>query len=87
MLGYSLGGNYTYVKDPNPSAIGNWYIKDSVLKSIEQTPLLLSKTNTGYMNAADLVTKDDMVNVLAKRNTPAYNYNLNGALKFQPTKK
>jgi len=87
MLGYSLGGNYTYVKDPNPSAIGNWYIKDSVLKSIEQTPLLLSKTNTGYMNAADLVTKDDMVNVLAKRNTPTYNYNLNGALKFQPTKK
>ncbi len=87
VLGYSLGGNYTYVKDPNPSVIGNWYVKDDVLKKIEQTPLLPSKNNTGYMNAADFVTKDDMVNDQARRNTPTYNYNLNGALKFQPTKK
>jgi len=87
ILGYSLGGNYTYVKDPSPSAIGNWYVKDDVLKRIEQTPLLPSPQNTGYMNAAEFVTKDDLVNDKARRNTPRFSYNINGALKFQPTKK
>ncbi|MSQ78922.1 MAG: hypothetical protein EXR21_04495 [Flavobacteriaceae bacterium] len=86
LLGYMISGNVIYLKDPSPSAIGNWYVKEDVLKSIEQNPLQPSKIGTGFVNRAEFVTAADLENLKAKKNSPSKNVNATGQLNYQPSK-
>ena len=70
LLGFSFGGNIGYTKDPNPSAIGVWKAKSSVLASLEKNPLRIAPGGTGFVPNAEFVTKNDLEKVDDKLNIP-----------------
>lgn len=83
VVGFILSGEYTYKKDPNPSAIGTYKVKDDVLKKLENTPLIESPTGVGVIRAAEFVTLNDLEKIKFRQNVAANGVNLNGKLQFK----
>lgn len=86
LLGYSTSGNFLYQKDQTPLYGGVWYLKPEKLAELEQNPLRPSPTGRGFVNNAEFITRDDMMNRTANLNTPILQANLTGNINFQPTK-
>ncbi len=86
LLGFSLGANLGYTKDPSPSAIGVWKAKDNVLSNLEKNPLRIAPGGTGFVPNAEFVTKSDLEKVDAKLNIPRKSFSITGSLNYQPSK-
>lgn len=85
VLGYMLAGNLNYRKDPSPSAVGIWKVKDDVLDQMIENPLVATPDGS-FVHAAHYLTEDDMENVKARPNSANYGGVLQGKLDYQPTK-
>jgi hypothetical protein len=83
VIGFFLSGQGTYEKDPDPSYIKMYKLKDDKLRELEQTPLKLSPTGTGFLPSLQYVTKDDMEQVKARQNVASRSIALNGKLDFK----
>ncbi len=58
VLGFRLSGQYKYVTDNNPSAIGYYAAPESVIKKIEEKPV--SKFKTTRITTANYLTNEDI---------------------------
>jgi hypothetical protein len=56
ILGYLIGGNINYRKDPSPSPIPFWKVKEDVYEQIYKNRLL-HRPGTGFVPAAEYITK------------------------------
>lgn len=84
IVGYMFAGNFNYSADGSPSSVGVWTLKPNALKAIEETPLRPSPIGQGFVPTGEFITRDDMVNVQAKQNTPTYQVNTVGNVNFAP---
>lgn len=83
VIGFFISGQGTYEKDPNPSYIKLYKLKDDRLKELEEKPLTLSPTGTGFLPSLQYVTKDDMETIKAHQNVARRSIQLNGKLDFK----
>jgi hypothetical protein len=82
IVGFFLSGQGTYEKDPIPSYVKLYKLKDDKLKEIQETPLIPSRTGTGYNRALEYVTEGDFERVKAHQNIASRGIVLNGKVDF-----
>jgi hypothetical protein len=83
VIGFFLSGQGNYEKDPSPSYVPVYKIKDDKLKQLEEKPLRVTPTGDGLYPELLFVTKDDMEQVKAKQNVAKKSLSLNGKLDFK----
>lgn len=59
IMGYFLAGEVNYVQDPRPSAVGSYYVKDDVLKDLQQNPIVQSSDGASILRS-ELIRKSDL---------------------------
>ncbi len=83
VIGFFISGQGTYEKDPSPSYVKLYKLKDDKLREMEEKPLTLSPTGTGFLPSLLYVTKDDMEQIKARQNVATRSIQLNGKLDFK----
>ena len=86
-LGYSLIGQLNYTKDPLPSAVGAWKVKDDVLTRLQQNPLQVSQTGIGTVRSAEYLTADSLEYIKTRQNAATKYLMLNARLEYRANKK
>lgn len=85
ILGFFLSGELSTERDPDPSAIGMWKVKDDVLADLEKKPLRHNPNgSTTLVQSSQFITKNDMEQIKAKQNTRSNFVRLNGKIDFKP---
>ncbi|MFM2135573.1 MAG: hypothetical protein RL021_973, partial [Bacteroidota bacterium] len=84
--GFFLAGEYQHDDDPAPSAIPIYVVKDDVLRSVEQDPLVRSPFGANYIHKSHFFTYDDLTTQNARPNVASNAYRLNGKVDLAPTK-
>jgi hypothetical protein len=85
LVGFSVSGEAISEKDPDPSAVGFYKIKDDKLAELEANPLRPSPQGEGFVLNSEYVTKDDLEKIKARQNVQRNTMRLNGKLQYQPT--
>lgn len=81
-VGFNFGGTINYQKDPRPTAIDNWVVKDDVLSDLKERPLRRDPRAAGFQSSAKFVTKDEMKQVQARPNVDRLDYDLTGKITY-----
>jgi hypothetical protein len=86
VLGFFISGELQLDKDPDPSAIGMYRLKDAVYNDMKQNPIRPYQTANGFGfdNAAAFYTNDDFDKVDNKENVDQLGYRFTAKLDFQP---
>lgn len=87
VLGFFVSGQGNYIKEPNPSAVPIYRIKDDKLQELKDRPLLPSRSGVGFVSASDFITKDDFNTYKTNANSAARSIDLNGKIDYAPTDK
>jgi len=85
ILGFFLSFEYLRQQDPNPSAVGAWQVRSSLLDSLQQFPLRRKLTDRGFALNSEYVTFKDMVKVKARPNMAENNFRGTAKLDFRLT--
>ncbi|MGZ3904740.1 MAG: TonB-dependent receptor plug domain-containing protein, partial [Bacteroidia bacterium] len=85
VVGFFVSGQGNYVKDPNPSFVPLYVLKDSKLQELKDQPLVPSPSGTGFIKASEYVTKDDMKTQKYHPNGSSRLLSLNGKVDYAPT--
>jgi len=83
ILGYFVAGEAELQRDPSPSALGIYKLKDDVLNNLETNPL--RPNGLIFVNNANFVGNDDIEQITYKINARLNNFRISGRLDFQPT--
>lgn len=86
LAGFFLAAEYQYDKDPNPSAIPIYKVKDDILESAKSSPLVRDPSGFTYIHRSHYWTYDSLDKVKARSNVAADAYRFNGRLDLQPVK-
>jgi len=87
LIGFFLSAEGEWMKDPNPSAIGSYRVKGSVLDDLEKNPLKPNEVNgviQGTLRRSEFIHRSDIENLKYKPNTRSGDYKFSGNLDFQP---
>jgi hypothetical protein len=86
IAGFFVAAEYESVKDPSPSALGMWKVKDEKLKEIQNTPLVANPYSSfGSLRSSEFLTMKDLEKIDAKQNSGITSMRLNGKLDFKPS--
>jgi hypothetical protein len=85
VLGFFVSGQGNYIKDPSPSFVPIYVLKEDKLQEIKDAPLRPSPSGVGYIRSSEFVTKDDMVKQKTNPNNRGRLLSLNGKLDWAPT--
>lgn len=85
IIGFNTTFEYIHQLDPNPSAIGVWQVRQNVLDSLQQYPLILNNNATGFNLRSAEVTDADMYKTLVKPNTQSTDFRGAGKISIQAT--
>lgn len=86
VVGFFLTGDLWYDKDRSPRYHGNYYVKEDVLKSIQDNPLIAVPNQSGqpiYRYRSETVTANDMELSKTRRDAAVFEGRLSGRLDFQ----
>lgn len=86
IAGFLLSVEGSYVKDPGPSAVGEWRANDDVIQDIKDNPLQLVQTNDGaiiYQNS-DYLHEDAFQNYKTRENAESKSFNIAGKIDISP---
>ena len=83
ILGFIASGEFSTEKDDNPSALGNWKVKDDVLRNLERNPLRLSPFGGTFRNS-EFITKNDLEPIAYRQNVRSNIIRFNAKLDFKP---
>lgn len=86
LLGFFVSGELQLDKDPDPSAIGMYRLKDDQYNALKQTPVIPFQTSSGYGfdNVASFYKDADFEKVDNKNNVDQLGYRFTAKLDFQP---
>lgn len=86
ILGFFISGEVQLDKDPDPSAVGMYRLKDDLYNQMAQTPVIPYQTANGYgfNSVAAFYTKDDFDKVDNKNNVDQLGYRFTAKLDYQP---
>lgn len=85
VLGFFIAAQGNYIKEPDPSFVPIYVLKDEKLKQLEEQPLVPSPSGTGYIRATDFVTKNDMNTQAYRPNNRSRLLSINGKIDYAPT--
>lgn len=85
ILGFFLGGEAVYQKDPAPWANGIYQVKKDKLEKLEKEPLQYNPLNGTYYLASAYLTKNDMYISKVRPNVGSRSFRLNPKIDFAPT--
>lgn len=68
-FGFFIAGELEMERDPDPSAIGNFQVKDDVLQSLTENPLRPSVTGLGFNKNSEFITDEDIEAIPYRLNT------------------
>lgn len=83
LLGYFIAGEMVYREDGRPTATGLHYVKDDVLRELEQNPLRLTGTGFGTYYNTNFIGKEELEFSKSSRNTNNIDVNLSGKLDIK----
>ncbi|MBI4930648.1 MAG: carboxypeptidase regulatory-like domain-containing protein [Bacteroidetes bacterium] len=83
-VGFFLSGEVTSEKDPSPSAVGIYKVKDDKLKELEENPLKLSESGGTLLNS-EYLRMGDLEHIKARQNVKKNSFRLDGKLDFKAT--
>lgn len=78
----NIGGNFSYSREPNPSYIGYYVVKDDVLERIEQNPLIIN-ADGGFVHTANYLTEKDFNKVKVRPNVRAFSTSAQAKFDFR----
>jgi len=84
IIGFFAAFEYLHQLDPDPSAVGVWQVRDNVLDSLRQFPLLKKETSQGFNLRAENLTYKDMYKQKVKPNIQESNYRGTGRIDIRP---
>lgn len=86
VLGFFISGEYQSDKDPDPSAIGMYRLKDEYYQELSQNPVRPFQTSGGFGfdNNAAFYTADNFEKVANKNNVDQQALRFTGKIDFQP---
>ena len=85
IIGYFFSGEFRMVDDSDPSAIGNWKIKDDVLKDLKADPFRPApNVSAGFLQNAEFVRMKDLEKIQARQNVAQKRIAVSGKLDFKP---
>lgn len=85
VLGFFVSGQGNYVKEPNPSFVPIYVIKDEKLAELKESPLRQSPSGIGFVRTSEYITKDDMNTQRFRPNAQSRLLSLNGKIDYAPT--
>lgn len=68
-FGFFIAAEVEAQKDGDPSAVGNWRVKDGTYQDLIDHPLVPSVSGLGFNRASEFITMDDLEKVAYKLNT------------------
>jgi len=83
-VGFFLSGEVISEKDPDPSAVGIYKVKDEKLKELEEKPLAAAESGGTKLNA-EFLRMDDLEKLKARQNVKKNTFRLDGKLDFKAT--
>jgi len=87
VIGFFLSGEFRTVDDSDPSAIGVWKVKDSVLSALKANPFRIApNAAAGFLSNSDFLDSNSFENVQAKQNSGSKRFNFAGKLDIKPAK-
>jgi len=86
ILGYLIGGNANYRRDPSPSPIPFYKVKDEVYDQIFKNPLAPSPNGMGFVPAAEYLTSESFEKIKVHPDIENQSYTLSSKFDFQPVK-
>lgn len=85
VLGFFASFQGNYIKEPNPSFVPIYVVKDSKLQELKDAPLVPSPSGHGFIKASEFITKDDMKTQKYRPNASSRLLSLNGKIDYAPT--
>lgn len=85
VVGFFISGQGNYIKEPSPSFVPIYILKDEKLQELKDKPLVLSPSGTGFIRTSEFVTKDDMNTQRFRANASNRLISLNGKIDYAPT--
>lgn len=85
VLGFFVAGQGNYIKEPNPSFVPIYVLKDEKLQDLKDKPLIPSRSGSGFVRSSEFVTKEDMYTQRFRPNAVARLLSLNGKIDYAPT--
>ena len=85
LLGFIISGEISTERDPDPSAVGMWKVKDDKLADLEKNPIRVAPLGQGTLRNTEFLTKDDLEPIAAKQNVRTNFARINAKLDFKPT--
>lgn len=85
ILGYRFSGAYFTTKDPRPSALSTFKIKEEKLKEILENPLIANPGGSGSVFASDFLTEDDLEETNVRSNARTSYGQYSGTIEYQPS--
>jgi len=76
ILGFFAAGEAQFQRDPRPSAVGAWKVKDDIIEDLKADPLRPATIGNGTLRNAEFLTLDDLENVNARQNVARQDYRL-----------
>lgn len=86
LIGFTLAVNATYQKDPSPSYVQLYKVKDDKLAELEKNPIAPAPTGDGFVPSAAFITMEDMEPIKSKINAQATSLAYNTGITYQPVK-
>lgn len=86
VLGYFFAGELLSQRDPDPSAVGNWKVKDDVLASIQSNPLRPGPLGSGTVQNAEYLGPDAFEQIKYKPNTQARRASVTAKIDIKPSR-
>lgn len=85
VLGFFMSGQGNYIREPNPSFVPIYVLKDEKLQEIQDAPFRPSPSGVGFVRTSEFVTKDDMEARKTRPNARARSLSLNAKIDYAPS--
>ncbi len=86
IAGFFVAAEYQYDKDPNPSVIPIYKVKDDILNDVREHPLIHSPNSSNYIHRSSFFTLDSLETQKYRENVAADAIRVNGKLDLRATK-
>ncbi len=84
LLGFFIAGEYNYIEDEFPSAVGVWRAKSNILDSIIRTPIFPVGSGNLTYPSSQFLQDVDFENIKTKQNVACNKAMISGKIDFQP---
>lgn len=84
-LGFFLSADVSTEKDPDPSAVGIYKVKDEKQKELEEAPLAIDPETGGTLLNAEYLRMEDLEHIKARQNVRQNIFRLAGKMDFKAT--